>query len=97
MKFEDFIAGQSWSCHICGDSRPDANISVRVHDVSADSGLPYGTFKNNVRYCNDRPRCVEESLHFRFGRKNEKKEEPPKTVRRFLNKVWWKKVLGIAA
>ena len=48
----------SWRCHVCKDSRPDAAISVYKTDTSADFGLPAGTMRQNVRYCNDRPKCV---------------------------------------
>ena len=49
----------SWVCHVCNDVRSDSKISVLSRDVSADYGLPAGTMKQNVRYCNDRPACVE--------------------------------------
>jgi hypothetical protein len=47
----------TWTCHVCGDLRPDALISVRSRMV------PLGTSKaqENIRYCNDRPTCVEGS------------------------------------
>jgi hypothetical protein len=48
----------TWTCHVCGEERPDARISVFTTDVSALFGLPAGTVKENVRYCNDRPECV---------------------------------------
>jgi hypothetical protein len=49
----------TWKCHLCGEERPDAKISVLTTDVSAEHGLPVGTWQQNVRYCNDRPGCIE--------------------------------------
>lgn len=51
-----------WTCHVCGDLRPDAAISVlttrrRLHGVE---------FEENVRYCNDRPACAEGAKAKRF-------------------------------
>ena len=51
-----------WKCHVCGEVRPDVFISVRTKDMSKEYGLPIGTFKQNVRYCNDRAECVQNSL-----------------------------------
>lgn len=53
-------------CHICGESRPDAMISVHVTDLSPEFNMTKGTFKQNVRYCNDRPSCVTEAKTFRL-------------------------------
>lgn len=49
----------TWTCHVCGDERPDRAISVYKRDMSAKFNLPPGTVQQNVRYCNDRPECVE--------------------------------------
>lgn len=49
----------TWTCHLCGDDRPDAQISVCSTDISVEKGLPPGTMRQNVRYCNDRFACVE--------------------------------------
>lgn len=47
----------SWTCHVCGDLRPDARISVyKETDVLGDSDVPVTV---NVRHCNDRPACLE--------------------------------------
>jgi hypothetical protein len=48
-----------WVCHVCGEERPDARISVFKRDVSAFHNLPPGTFMENIRYCNDRSECRE--------------------------------------
>lgn len=61
---------RTWSCHICHDTRPEDKISVRTTDVSADYGLDHGTMRQNVRYCNDRPECMEAALTFKFFQVN---------------------------
>lgn len=48
----------TWKCHICGDERPDSRISVRSKPVPG-AGVE---MSQNVRYCNDRPDCVDGSL-----------------------------------
>ena len=48
----------TWTCHVCGDERPNAQISVYTRDISASMGLPEGSAQFNVRYCNDRPECI---------------------------------------
>lgn len=63
----------SWTCHICGEKRPDACISVFTRDTSVDYNLPYGTIKENVRYCNDKEECTEKAKTFKFIKKD--KEE----------------------
>lgn len=57
-----------WRCHICGRVRPDAKISVFSSDTSADYDLPHGTVVQNVRYCNDNPKCIDAAKTFRFGK-----------------------------
>jgi hypothetical protein len=47
----------TWNCHICGDLRPDALISVRSRMVLLGSVEA----QENIRYCNDRPACIEGS------------------------------------
>lgn len=56
----------TWVCHICGRERPDELISVLTHDRSAELGWPAGTWKENVRYCNDNPDCRIGAESFRF-------------------------------
>lgn len=48
-----------WTCHVCGDLRPDNKISVYKKDQSEKWGLPHGSVTQNVRYCNDKPECIE--------------------------------------
>lgn len=57
------MEGLTWTCHICGDERPDALISVRK--VPAEMGGV--NFEQNVRYCNDRPACAEASKTYSFN------------------------------
>lgn len=57
-----------WHCHICGQLRPDAQIGVAKHDTSEEAGLPPGTMQQNVRYCRDKPECVEGAKTFRHFR-----------------------------
>lgn len=44
----------TWKCHVCGEERPDARISVR--SISYDLG--FTVVQLNVRYCNDRHQCI---------------------------------------
>ena len=44
----------SWTCHVCGDERPDRFISVQKNERELAPGIPV---TENVRYCNDRPAC----------------------------------------
>lgn len=49
----------TWKCDVCGKTRPDGLISVLTKDLSRDYGMPPGTFKYNIKYCNDNPSCIE--------------------------------------
>lgn len=50
----DFFANMTWKCMICGDERPDAQISVaQRHGEGKWEGFIW-----NVRYCNDRTPCI---------------------------------------
>lgn len=53
----------TWKCHICGENRPDARISVRSTPLMIN-GRELG--QQNVRYCNDKQSCIEESKTFSF-------------------------------
>lgn len=47
--------GIYWTCHVCGEERPDRKISVR-----STTGLYNGVeVQQNVRYCNDRKECED--------------------------------------
>ncbi len=47
-------ADLTWPCHICGEVRPDLNISVHAFRRDMD-GVPY---TENIRYCNDNANCM---------------------------------------
>ncbi len=51
---------ETWKCHICGAERPDDKISVRSKIVTM-KGID---ITENIRYCNDKPGCIEESKTF---------------------------------
>lgn len=47
----------TWTCHVCGEERPDAFISVAKHQHQIkDAGG--ATMHCHVRYCNDRADCA---------------------------------------
>ena len=52
-----------WTCHICKEKRTDSRISVRQHPLII-GGREMGS--QNVRYCNDKPDCIEQSKTFKF-------------------------------
>lgn len=46
----------TWTCHVCGEKRPDSKISVQKNQRA----IP-GTntrVQENVRYCNDKAECA---------------------------------------
>jgi len=57
----------TWKCHICGEERPDDKISVLIKPVII-TGLRCG--KQNIRYCNDRPACIEGAKRFDFSERD---------------------------
>ncbi len=63
-----------WTCHVCGEDRPDAKISVFSKDISGDFEvpLPPGTMKQNVRYCNDKKECIEGAKTYSFIKNGKK-------------------------
>jgi hypothetical protein len=50
--------GLTWTCHVCGQERPDDKIRVYTTDLSSEWGLEHGTLRQNVRYCEDNADCV---------------------------------------
>lgn len=48
----------TWTCHICLDVRPDDKISVLTKIVEKYKDLDV-KMTENIRYCNDRPECIE--------------------------------------
>ncbi len=57
--FEDL----TWTCHICGVTRPDAKISVHAVPLIVN-GQVMGD--QNVRYCNDNPECQKKAQDYKF-------------------------------
>ena len=53
----------TWKCHICGAERPDAKISVLTKPLVIN-GKACG--EQNIRYCNDRAKCIEGAQHKDF-------------------------------
>lgn len=53
------VGPNGWTCHICGDYRPDANISVYSSTgLMAGGAIPI-PIQRNTRYCNDRSSCIK--------------------------------------
>lgn len=50
------LYGGTWSCHICGEERPDEHIGVYSEEWSIIDGR--GQLTINVRYCSDRADCA---------------------------------------
>ena len=46
----------TWTCHVCGDERPDDKISVFTKPLVFPGGV---VAKQNIRYCNDRQGCID--------------------------------------
>jgi len=61
----------TWKCHICGEERPDEKISV-YSTTQEIPGTHGGTMTVNVRYCNDKPACIEAAPHFSFFKRGPK-------------------------
>lgn len=59
------MAEITWTCHICGDERPDSLISV-YQTRAPMPGRPDYPVTQNVRFCNDRPQCRDGATRFSF-------------------------------
>jgi hypothetical protein len=55
----------TWKCHICGEERPDDKISVLSKPLIINGQVVLGS-QQNIRYCNDRPACIEGAKEFSF-------------------------------
>lgn len=55
----------TWKCHICGEERPDNRISVLSKPIMLNGQVVPGG-QQNIRYCNDRPACIEGAKGFSF-------------------------------
>lgn len=53
----------TWTCHICKEERPDAQIAVMKHPLIINGQQ---VAEQNVRYCSDRPACATGAITFRF-------------------------------
>ena len=53
--------GEKWTCHVCGRTRDDRDISVRKFTFGHAI-----TVTVNVRYCNDTPSCFEGTTEVGF-------------------------------
>jgi hypothetical protein len=60
---QEYLDSLTWRCHICGEVRPDAKISVRTKRHKIDGEV---VFEENVRYCNDKVACRVGSQSFSF-------------------------------
>ena len=58
---------ETWSCHICKEVRPDDKISVVTKPLTIN-GKTVG--HQNIRYCNDKPECIEKATDFDFFKKD---------------------------
>ena len=53
----------TWTCHVCGEERPDHLISVLTKPLMIN-GRSVGN--QNIRYCNDNNKCQEGAMTFDF-------------------------------
>jgi hypothetical protein len=58
-----YFRDMRWTCHVCGDERPDSAISVfkRKHGEN---------ITENIRFCNDRQACAAGAQTFSHLDKN---------------------------
>lgn len=52
-----------WTCHVCGEYRPDAVMGVLTTHWRSPVGIPV---TQHVRYCKDRPACVNDAPAVRW-------------------------------
>lgn len=66
------MEGLTWTCHVCGKVRDDADIAV----VSREAAMGVVEMKHSLRFCNDEVLCVNaaqawqetpEPLHWHDG------------------------------
>ena len=53
----------TWTCHICGDTKPDDKIGVLSKPLKVGGNV---VGKKNIRYCNDRQKCIDGAEDFSF-------------------------------
>lgn len=62
-RFRNGFDPGSWTCMVCGDERPDRFIDV--YKIPLDLGRRRGIDATiNVRFCADRPACLEGAMQF---------------------------------
>ena len=68
-------------CHVCGESRREHNINTRFNHFQNAHGA---TWTENIRYCNDRPDCIQRSQTHRLAKEGDQVsgDEPGKELRR---------------
>lgn len=57
------LSDLTWTCHICGEERPDDKISVKTKPL-IKNGHQLG--EQNIRYCNDKEKCIKDVETFTF-------------------------------
>ena len=61
----------NWTCHVCGENRPERFVSVHKRDNSEKYSMSPGTFVENIRYCNDKHKCIKGSrTHSNFTKES---------------------------
>ena len=50
------MQGLTWTCHVCGENRPDNKIAVFKKPLVIKGNV---VGSQNIRYCIDRPECRE--------------------------------------
>ena len=57
----------TWSCHICKEERPDELIGVYKKPLVINGQI---MGEQNIRYCLDKPSCLEGAEKFSFYEDN---------------------------
>lgn len=47
----------TWKCELCREERPDKYISVLTYEIDT-----FRYAERNLKYCNDRPECMNKAL-----------------------------------
>ena len=76
----------TWTCHVCGKERPDAAISV----YSTTKYIGTIPVKQNVRYCNDDPKCIEGARDHTFFRVEKTDEQVSDSAVEFTTRFGWR-------
>ncbi len=57
------LTNVAWKCLKCGEERPDDKISVVTKPLIINCQV---CGEQNIRYCNDRPACIEAAKEYSF-------------------------------